>query len=589
MKNKFLLILFLLLFISFLSVTCAIAQDITILFSGETHAMLYPCNCPIEPDGGIARRAALVKQLKHDNPDTLILDSGGFFAGGSQDEYSQNTALDMERARINLKAMDIMGYDAAAAGDDEFNFGVEFLEENMAKTHIALLSCNVTGTGPSAALYKPYIIKEVAGKNIGIIGVTGLFAKMKAGTLKFSEPKSAVKQAVSELKKKNVDIIVLLSHLGESDDIGLLQDVEGIDILIIGHSRAREEVFSSVKNTLIVRPSWEGRRLGEVTITGKDNKTASYKVKEIRLSDKIIDDPAISAILPRCFSDNNCKQEGMVGACVDAGTLKSSCLFTKPPEVKLLVITSKDCGVCNTHIATRYLKKLFPGLVTSYLYYPEKTADKITKDFDIRALPVFLLGKEAQKEKNFDNLKDNVQVKGDYYMLKAQFAGITYFYQRKPIKGRLDLFISLYDKDAPLLLDMIKDFNPVVHFLTLKKNKDNFEAKEGNLEVEEYLRSVCVQKYYPADFWNYISCRSKSIDSSWWQDCLGKFDTAKITACARGKEGKDLLEKNIAITKELQIMSGPTYLLNNQEIFGSHGVPKKEEFGKIINGASRDK
>ena len=42
---------------------------------------------------------------------------------------------------------------------------------------------------------------------------------------------------------------------------------------------------------------------------------------------------------------------------------------------------------------------MFPGLVTSYLYYPEKPSDKLVKDFGIYALPVFLLGKEAQKEK----------------------------------------------------------------------------------------------------------------------------------------------------------------------------------------------
>ena len=111
---------------------------------------------------------------------------------------------------------------------------------------------------------------------------------------------------------------------------------------------------------------------------------------------------------------------------------------------------------------------------------------------------------------------------------------------------------------------------------------DRFEAASGNLEVEEDLREVCVQKYYPEIFWDYMSCRTKNINSSWWDDCLGKFDTDKIRSCARGTEGALLLRENISLNKELQIMFGPTYLLDNQEIFSIKGTPKKEDLKKIF-------
>jgi len=560
------------------------AKEITILYTGETHAMLYPCNCPKEPDGGIARRATLIKQLRQDNHNTLVLDSGGFFSGGLQDEYTQNITLDMQRVQVNLKAMELMKYDAAAVGDDEFNFGREFLQDNIMKTNLVFLSCNISDTGRKPALFKPYIIKEIAGKKIGIIGVTTLLAMQKASAsgLKFIEPKIAVKQAVSELKKNKTDIIILLSHLGESEDLNLIKDVEGIDILIVGHSRTKEDLSTKINHTLILRPSWQGRRLGTLTITIKAHKITNYKIRELRLSDKITNDLDILSILPRCFSDNNCKQEGLIGICQDPGTPKSKCIFTEANKVPLLIITTKLCDVCNTEGKLRDLKTFFPGIVVSYLYYPEAKADKLISDFGIRALPVYLLGKEAEREKGFDKLKENLEIKGDFYMLKAQFSGIAYYLERKSIKGRLDLFISLYDKNASALLDMIKEFNPIVHFLAVEKTKGNFEAKDGNLEVEEYLRSICIQKYYPANFWDYISCRGKFINTSWWQDCLDKLDTDKIMVCAQGEEGKELLSENISLNKELQIIFGPAYLLDNQEIFGSQGVPAKEEFKKII-------
>jgi hypothetical protein len=403
----------------------------------------------------------------------------------------------------------------------------------------------------------------------------------KAGGLKFIEAKIAVKQSVKELKKNNTDIIILLSHLGENDDSKLIKEIEGIDILVVGHSRSKEEPLSKAGPTLILRPSWQGRRLGKLSLVLQDNKITDSKVEELRLSDKISDDSQILSILPRCFSDHDCKKEGMIGTCQDYGTLKSKCVFTEASKITLLIITPKLCRVCDTERIVSYLKTQFMGLTISYLSYPDKEADRLISDFDIKALPVYLLGREIEKEKNFDNLKDNLEIKGDFYMLKPQFSGMSYFLNRQEIKGKIDLFISLYNKNTQELLNVIKEFNPAIHFLAAQE-EDKFDAAGGNLEVEEYLRAVCVQKYYPLNFWDYISCRVKSINSFWWEDCLPNLDINKIKICARAEEGKVLLRENIILNKELQVMFGPVYFLDNQEIFGLQGVPTKEEFKKIL-------
>ena len=119
------------------------AKEITILYTGTTHAMLYPCSCPVEPDGGIARRAALIKELRRKYPNSLLLDPGSFFAGGLLDEYTLNTQLDTQRTKINLKALELMKYDALGIGPDEFNFGAEFLNENISSLNLKFLSCNI--------------------------------------------------------------------------------------------------------------------------------------------------------------------------------------------------------------------------------------------------------------------------------------------------------------------------------------------------------------------------------------------------------------------------------------------------------------
>lgn len=566
--------------VSFAILLCAFnlaaAQEITLLYSGETHAMLYPCNCPREPDGGIARRATLIKQLREKYPDLLLVDCGAFFAGGLLDEYTQNTELDMQRTMINLNAMGLMRYDALAAGDEEFNFGSQFFRENISKTGANILSCNIS-------TFKPHIIKEIAGNKIGIIGVTSLSAAAKAGGLQFLDTKEATREAVSQLKSNGVNIIVLLSHLDENEELKLVNDIKDIDVVIGGHSgRSDKGAFKKTGNTLLLNPSWQGRRLGKLTLIIDDGKIKDYKVEELRLWDKLKDDPDILSILPTCFYDSNCKKEGFIGTCKDAGKINSACLFKEANKIKLTVLTLRDCVVCETGQMVELLKKEFPGLETGYLYYPEsKAAAGIIKKLGLYSLPAYILGKEAEKEENFDHLKANLESKGDLYYLKPAFTGISYLLNRKREKERLDLFISLYGQNTKEILTAVKEFNPDVHFIATEQ-ENKFVAPAGNLEVEEDLRAVCIQKYYPQGFWGYISCRAANPNSSWWEDCAPGMDANQIKSCARGAGGQALLRENISLGSELRLMSSPVYLANNQEMFTSRGVPSRGDLNKVL-------
>jgi len=558
----------------------AYAKEITILYTGNTHAMLYPCHCPIEPDGGLARRAAFVKGLRRNNPRLLLLDTGNSFAGGLSDVNTQNTQLDMQRSQISLKAMELMQYDASGIGEDEFNFGADFLRNKIKESTVPFLSTNISPLAGLAGA-KPYLIKEIDGVKIAIIGLTSLSAARKAEGFKFTELKTAIESAVAESKKEGADLVIILSSLNTGDDIELIKQVSQVDILITGQQKQKEEVSLKINSTIIVKPSWQGRRIGKLSIDLTNKQISGYKAEEFRLSDKITPDAKILSILPQCFSDNDCRKEDSIGTCQNPAAISSRCLVTELSKVKLTVITSNECLACDWKPAINFLKAQFPGLKISYLYYPESKAKKIVKDFGIKGLPAYLLGKEAEKEKGFQRLKDNLEARGDFYLLKPQAGGLSYIVGRQKISGKLDLFISLYDSASPQLLKMIKEFNPVVHLLAIENNA-KFEASKGNLEAEEYLRASCVQKYYPQEFWDYISCRANSLNSSWWEDCLSGLDTEKIKLCARSDEGKTLLRENISLNKELGIMFGPTYLLDNQQIFGTEGVPPKEEFRKLL-------
>ncbi len=582
---KFLFLSCSLAFLLFTFVFNCFAEEITIIYTGQTHAMLYPCNCPIEPDGGLSRRAALIKELRKKNPHTLLLDSGNFFAGGLRDEHSQNAQMDMQRTVSNLKAMELMKYDAVAIGDDEFNFGIGFFEENIAKTNLKFVSCNISGDNSNERpkTIEPFVIKEIAGVKIGIIGLTALSAKQKAPGFNFIEPKEALKTAMGEIKKANPDIIILVSNLSETENSSLVSQINGIDLLIADY-KTKQDSPDKIGSTLIFNTFWQGRKLGVLSLTLTDKKITGYKADMPRLSAKISSDPEIQAVLPRCFADTNCKANGITGVCRNPGSQNAICEFPKSiNKVKLSIIRPKDCIACYVDRTIDYLKARIPGIVVSYLDYPDRRTNKLIKDLDIYGLPAYLLDKEVEKDRGFVNLKQDVEAKGDFYIVKPHVSGVAYFLKRDKIKGSLDLFVSLYAKDTSLLLNAIKEFNPQIHFLAIEQESGKFDALKGEEEIEEYFRCVCVKKYYPKYFWDYISCRAKDISSSWWDSCLPESDYYKIKACATSQEGKTLLEENIKLNKELRVLFGPTYLLDNIEIFGTQGISTKEDFRKIFS------
>ncbi len=553
------------------------AEELTILYTGQTHAMLYQCNCPIERDGGLARRATLIKQLRKSSPGVILVDSGSYFAGGLLDQYTQNVQLDMQRTNLQLKGMEVMGYDAVAVGDDEFNFGKEYLLDNAAKTKIPFLSYNI-----QAKPFLPYVLKEVSGLKIGIIGLTPLSAAPKSGGLPIIDPKSAAAKTVAELRGKKVDLIILLSHQSDAEDAKLLDQVKGIDLLIAGIAHPQGEIVSKIGQTIIVWPSWQGRKLGVLKLNIQDRKIISHQAEQLRLSADIADDREIVEFLPRCFSDDNCKQEGLVGTCQDPATLKASCVFSEPVKVGLTVITPKACKVCSPQQFVDFLKKPFPGLTVSTLYYPDPGAQEMIAKLGLSRLPAYVFDKDIERQKNFEMLQDRVDLVGDVYLVKPQVSGVSFFLKRGRKAGALDIFVSLFDAGANKTLEVVRSFSPEVHFLAVEKDA-GFDAAKGSVEVEEYLKGVCIEKYYPETFWDYLVCRSGNLSSSWWDDCLkGAADTLKIKSCAQGEEGKKLLRENIRLNKELEIMFGPSYLVDNQEIFSTKGAPAKQELEKIL-------
>lgn len=584
MKKIHIAVICLLSFVYCLLSTPCFAEKITVLYTGQTHASLYHCDCPKEPDGGLSRRMAKIAQARQENPHTLLLEAGGFFSGGMFDEHSQGVELDKARNDIQLAAMGLMGYDAAVIGDDELNFGRDYLSEKIKKSKLAFLSANLRLEG-----LRPYLIKKISGINIAVIGLTNEQAKVKSAGLELTDARDALLRTIKEVKKNNADLILVLSYLGEEKDKILLNEVKDIDILISGKPQESPDDYSRVGSAYLVRPVWQGRRLSKIDLEMENRKLKSIKLEQIRLSKEIPDAPEIAKILPRCFSDADCLEGGVKGRCSSPSRLQSACNYDKPKKIHLLIVQPAGLQVLHQEQFIGFLKSLFPGIEPRIVDSDSSEGKSWAQKIRAKLLPVYLLSKEADTVEGFKKILEFIELREGYYYLSPRLAGGSIFIGRERIPGRLDVFLGSANKDIKAILSRLKELEDKhkglkmnIHYLAVE-GQGVFSAPGGLFELEEDMRQVCVMRHNQEKFWDYALCRAEIKDSSWWDVCAEthKLDAKKIKKCALSDEGVNLLRENTKLNKELEIASGPTLLVDNSAIFALSGVPDLELLEKI--------
>ena len=239
-----------LFFIILLAATGLQAQDkIVILHTNDTHSCIEP-----EKNGnaGVLNRALLIEHIAdsigHEN--ILLFDCGDF----SQGSLYYNSF----KGSTEVELMNAMGYDAGTLGNHEFDFGLDNLARLLRMAGFNVLCANYDFKGTVCeGLVKPYTVIERGGKRIGVFGLSpdpqGLVAQENYAGVTFTSPIEAADRCVAELKAKDCDAIVCLSHLGwkirnEYNDERLATETAGIDIILGGHSHDYFEQPLTYKN-----------------------------------------------------------------------------------------------------------------------------------------------------------------------------------------------------------------------------------------------------------------------------------------------------------------------------------------------------
>ena len=254
--------------------TTSTRAHVVILSTTDMHGRVFPIDYYTNKydNVGIAKVATLVKEARKNDPDLLLLDSGDTIQGTPL-EYFHNKRNNTPPDPMML-AMNALHYDAMAVGNHEYNFGLKVLEKARSEAQFPWLSANTYENqvkGDASNHYKPYIIKEVQGVRIGVLGLTtpgipNWENKPNYQGLEFRETVSEAKKWVSYLREnEKVDVVVIAMHMGIEQDvrtgipspsqvpnenaaIAIAQQVPGLDVILMGHTH-RDVPSLSVRNT----------------------------------------------------------------------------------------------------------------------------------------------------------------------------------------------------------------------------------------------------------------------------------------------------------------------------------------------------
>ncbi len=266
---------------------------ITILHTNDTHSQIdpLPANDVNAGNGGVARRATLVKRIRKENPNTLLVDAGDVLQG--------TPYFNFYKGEVEYKAMSAIGYDVGTLGNHEFDNGVEALAAALKFANFDVVSANydVKGTVLESKV-KRYVVKTIGGIKIGLFGLgvspASLITPDNFKGVTYIDPVVAARDVVKTLREEErCALIVGMSHLGyyedgKRGDSMVAAQVDGIDFIASGHTHTfmKEPVFQTQpcgNKTMIFQVGKSGIHLGRVDFTFRGGKVASFKAQLLDL------------------------------------------------------------------------------------------------------------------------------------------------------------------------------------------------------------------------------------------------------------------------------------------------------------------
>ena len=295
------------------------AFNLRILWTNDTHGYLSPLFHREEGDarfvkralrdgreGGFAYISSIVNRQRAEMPNrTLLVDSGDTWHG---------TVIPVRLAGSPVvEVMNAMGYDAMTPGNVEFFYDQSTLEKLFSAARFPILAANIYDAEWNERVdlpnLHPYVIKKIDGKKIAIIGMTYQWMTKVTSHRQwnFGLRTTEIQADIDKLRtKENVDLVVMLSHMGWKADARYAELVSGIDVIVGAHTHdilyKPTLVFNetSGRDVLVVQSGSHGKMLGQLDLKISDRRVTSFEqtLYPIRIKD-LTPDPKIAKLIDK--------------------------------------------------------------------------------------------------------------------------------------------------------------------------------------------------------------------------------------------------------------------------------------------------
>ena len=305
-------------FLVFACPLAAGAATLTVLHTSDLHGHVHPRDTLSDRDfgEGLARVATVARSVRQAGHPMLLLDSGDTIEGTPMQALVFRKGVG-DGTDPTVRAMNRIGYDAMAVGNHEFDFGRERLEKSRREARFPWLSANIV-SGDGRPAFPPYIVREIAGARVGILGLTtknvpGWELASRIAGLKFLDTVETARRYVPVLRgKERCDVVIVITHQGferdpetgedrgtseENQAYALATEVPGIDLLLTGHTHT-DIAPRKLGGAWISQPGRYGNTLTRFDLSlsrqGKRWKIDSVKGRNLPMKG-VAPDPEITA------------------------------------------------------------------------------------------------------------------------------------------------------------------------------------------------------------------------------------------------------------------------------------------------------
>ncbi len=276
------------------------AYKLTVLHTNDQHSRIEPFDSSYSRNpnqGGFARRATLIQQIRSQEKNVLLLDAGDIFQG--------TPYFNFYGGELEFKLMSMMGYDAATMGNHDFDNGLEGFLKALPNAKFPFITSNYDFSNTILdGKTEKYKIFKKDGIKVGLFGVgielDGLVGKKQYQETKYLNPVEIAQHYADFLRKeKGCDLVICLSHIGYDyrDDADKISDkklaaqTDNIDLILGGHTHTflpEPQSFTnkSGKTVLVNQVGWAGLLLGRIDFYFDKNKS----LQNISWNNQVIDD-----------------------------------------------------------------------------------------------------------------------------------------------------------------------------------------------------------------------------------------------------------------------------------------------------------